>query len=61
MPAEHFARAVALDALGARVPARDAPARVEQVDRVVGNGRDHQPELLVARVRGAGGEALGDV
>jgi hypothetical protein len=40
--------AIALDALGAEVPGRDAPLRVQQEDRVVADALDEQPVVLLA-------------
>ena len=40
--ADDFVGVVALDALGARVPARDAPFGVKHADRVVHHALDHQ-------------------
>ena len=57
-PADDLARAVALDALRAVVPADDAPAAVEKEDGVVGDALHQQPELLVGGVR-PGGNLLG--
>jgi hypothetical protein len=55
MPADDLVGAVALDALGAGVPARHAPGAVQQVNGVVGDARDQQAELLVRRGGGRGG------
>ena len=57
-PADDLACAVALDALRALVPAEDAPAAVDQEDRVVRDALHQQPELLVGGVR-PGGKLLG--
>jgi hypothetical protein len=40
VPADDFAGGVALEALGAGIPARDIAGSVEHVDRIVGNGID---------------------
>src|SRR5205085_12295088 len=45
--ADDLFRTVALDPLGAGVPARDAAARVEHDDGAVGDALDHQPEALL--------------
>src|SRR5262249_5176596 len=46
--AENFVGPVALDALGARVPAHDAAFGVEGIDRVVGRAIEEQTEALLA-------------
>jgi hypothetical protein len=58
MAPDDLARAVALDALGAGVPARHAARGVEQVDRITGYARHQDAELLVGRV-GAARDTLG--
>ena len=53
---------VALDPLGAGVPAGDHPGRVQQVDRVVGDALDQQAELLLAAAQALlGGPTFGQV
>jgi hypothetical protein len=58
MPADDLGGAIALDALGAGVPARHAARGVEQVDRMTGYARHQDAELLVGRV-GAARDTLG--
>jgi hypothetical protein len=53
--ADDLVGAVALDALGARVPARHPPPAVEQVNGTIGDARHQQPELLVRRGGNRGG------
>src|SRR5688500_5671545 len=48
MPPQDFVAAVALDLLGARVPARHQALRVEHEHRIVGHALDQQPEALLA-------------
>ncbi len=48
MFADNLFRRVALDALRARIPARNPSFRREHVDRIVGNTVHEQPELLFA-------------
>jgi len=47
--AHDLVRRVSLDALGAGVPARDEPARVEQEDGVIGGALDQEPKRIVVR------------
>ena len=51
MPADDLAGGIALEALGAGIPARDMARRVEHVDRVVGDGVDQQPEARLVGER----------
>jgi hypothetical protein len=53
VPADHFPGCIALEALGAGIPARDVAGSVEHVDRIVGDGVDQQPEALLIRERRA--------
>jgi hypothetical protein len=52
MLADDLVRAVALDALGARVPAHHPAGGVQQEDGVLGDALDQQAELLVGGVVG---------
>ncbi len=53
---------IALDALGARVPAGHAALRIQHEDGVVGDPLDQQPELLLAAAQGLlGRPSLGQV
>ena len=62
MPADDLLGRVALDALGARVPARDPALGVEHEDGVVPDALDQQAEALLALAAGVlGVAALGDV
>ena len=48
MLAHDFVGTIARDLFGARIPADHQPVRIEHVERVVMDARDHQPQLLVA-------------
>src|SRR5204862_113362 len=52
---EDLVGAVAFDALGAGIPARDAPVRVEHEDGVVSNALDQQAEAVHASAGGGDG------
>src|SRR6185369_17650545 len=47
MPPDDFFRGVAFDACGARIPACYRPARIQHVQRVVGDARDERTALSV--------------
>ena len=49
MAAENFFRLVTFDALGSRIPRRHVALRIEQINRVVLNAFDQQPEPLLAQ------------
>ena len=54
MPADDLVWLIALEALGAGVPARDVAGGVEHVDGVIGDCADQQAEMLVADEGGEG-------
>ncbi len=48
VPADDFLRGVAIERLGARIPAGDAPLGIEHVDRVILDRVDDEPGALLA-------------
>src|SRR3954447_24423795 len=62
MPADDFLRPIALDPLGAEIPAADIAVGIEHVDRIVRDALDEPAELFLALAdRLFGSHAFGQV
>src|SRR4051812_22050869 len=53
-----FVLTVAVDVLGAAIPARDVTVRIQHEDRVILDARDHEPESFLALPHGLFGAPL---